>query len=497
MEIDKKKLVSEIPFMSLNQLSEIIKTQQVSCSEILEIFLNRVKKYNPIINAVIVLNEENARRRAKEADKALLAGEIWGDLHGVPFTIKDAYEVKDMSMRSGSKQYEGYISDKSSDVAQKLLDAGAIIFGKTNLPYLAADWQTYNKIYGTTNNPWDINRSPGGSSGGSAAAVSSGFTPFEIGSDLNGSVRIPAHYCGVYGHRTTHGIVSFRGHVPGEPGDLSVPDLSVVGILGRSPKDLSMILDNIVGPVEENRKGWTVTLPEPKEDKKYKVLAWLDDEFCPIDLEMKKVYMDLVEKLKQTNISVDIAKPQNYDLEEFSRLQITISGCVVCSSLTWFQSILTRIIIFALSFNRSNKVTRSKLYFLKGMLFSHRKWEVTNEKKLQLQKKCRNIFNEYDIILAPVAPWTAFPHQQTSWEKIKIVTDNVKRDYTEHVPWTSIATVLDLPATSAPVALSETGLPINIQVIGNKYMDKYTIDFCNKINKIVNNAFIPDLDKYV
>jgi len=208
-------------FKSATELTSAIRRGEITSTDLLNLYLDRVQRYNPKINAIVAMDIAEARARAAEADKALSQGKIWGPLHGLPMTVKDVFEVVGMPTTAGDPILKDYIPKRNAIAVQRLINAGAIIFGKTNVPYHAMDIQTYNAIYGTTNNPWDLSRTPGGSSGGSAAALAAGLTPLEMGSDIAGSVRFPANYTGIFGHKTTFGIVPRYGHVPPMPGRVS------------------------------------------------------------------------------------------------------------------------------------------------------------------------------------------------------------------------------------------------------------------------------------
>ena len=242
-----------VHFKCATELTSAIRRGQITSLELLNRYLDRIQRYNGDINAVVALDVAAARERAAEADKALARGQIWGPLHGLPMTVKDVFEVVGMPATSGDPKLKSYMPQQNAIAVQRLVDAGAIIFGKTNVPYHAMDIQSYNEIYGTTNNPWDWSRTPGGSSGGSAAALAAGFTPLELGSDLGGSVRLPAHYTGVFGHKPTFGIVPRYGHIPPMPGEVppnlipAIP-LFVVGPLARSADDLEMALEVLTTP---------------------------------------------------------------------------------------------------------------------------------------------------------------------------------------------------------------------------------------------------------
>lgn len=232
------------------RLVAALKAGEVSSRELLDLYLSRIEAADPALNAVVTLDAERARRLAAEADADLARGEASGALHGLPITIKDTIETGGLRTTAGAPWLGGHVPDRDATAVARLKAAGAIVFGKTNCPLYGGDAQSENVVFGTTGNPWDTDRSPGGSSGGSAAALAAGQTALELGSDIGGSVRNPAHYCGVYGHKPSFGIIPTRGHIPPPPGALSPVDLAVVGPLGRSAEDLALAMDVLVGPDE-------------------------------------------------------------------------------------------------------------------------------------------------------------------------------------------------------------------------------------------------------
>ena len=240
-------------FENAHEILKKLKQKEVSAQEVLESFLKQVEAVNPSINAVVALDAERALEKAKKADKKSASRSKLGSLHGLPMTIKDAFEVEGIVSTGGNPAWQDNIPKRNAEAVQRLVDAGAIIFGKTNVPFLSADMQSFNKIYGTTNNPWDLERTPGGSSGGSAAALAAGMTPLELGSDIGGSIRVPAHFCGLFGHKPSYNIISEVGHMPPPPGAISTGNgLSVAGPLARSPEDLEIALDVLVAAQEQD-----------------------------------------------------------------------------------------------------------------------------------------------------------------------------------------------------------------------------------------------------
>ena len=255
----------DLPFRSATALAAEIKRKTISASELLELFLKRVEAYNPALNAIVAMNLSEARERARAADEALARGEDWGPLHGVPMTIKESFDVVGMPTTWGVPELKNNYPTRNAIAVDRFLAAGAILFGKTNVPLYLADWQTFNAIYGTTNNPWDLSRSPGGSSGGSAAALAAGLTALEAGSDIGASIRNPAHYCGVFGHKPTWGICPPRGQAL--PGIVAPTDISVIGPMARSADDLELGLSIMAGPDDIDAAGWRLELPPPRRSR--------------------------------------------------------------------------------------------------------------------------------------------------------------------------------------------------------------------------------------
>ncbi len=256
--------MTEPAFRSAAALAASIRAREVGSRELLEHYVERVERLNPALNAIIVSDFRSARRRAEEADAVLARGESWGPLHGLPMTVKESFDVIGLPTTWGLAELKDNMPTANALAVDRLLAAGAIIFGKTNVPVLLADLQSYNPVYGTTNNPWDTSRTPGGSSGGAAAALAAGLTGLELGSDIGGSIRNPAHYCGVFGHKPTYGIVPPRGQAL--YGNVAASDISVIGPLARSAEDLALALDIIAGPDPVEAAGWRLDLAAPRSN---------------------------------------------------------------------------------------------------------------------------------------------------------------------------------------------------------------------------------------
>ena len=275
--------MTDIAYLPALELARRIRARDVGCLELLDHCLGRVDRYNPGLNAIVELDAERARERARRADDALAKGEVWGPFHGVPMTIKEAFGVAGLRMTWGDPDLASHVPEKNAVVVDRLLDSGIVLFGTTNVPLRLMDWQTYNVMYGTTNNPWDVSRAPGGSSGGSAAALATGLSALEAGSDIGASIRNPAHYCGVYGHKPTFGILPTTGHdLPGYPKPL---DILVVGPMARSAEDLAAALDVMAGADGLDAKGWKLELPGPRHAAMadYRVAVMRESPVCAVD----------------------------------------------------------------------------------------------------------------------------------------------------------------------------------------------------------------------
>lgn len=483
-----------IPADSLNALSakEIvtkIKAREFSCRALLAYYEAQYQLYNDRINAIVATDFDTARKRAIAADEALANGEDWGPLHGLPMTIKDCFEVVGMPTTAGNPIYKDHYPSNNAEAVQRLVDAGAIVFGKTNVPLNAADIQSYNTIYGTTNNPWDISKTPGGSSGGAAAALVAGLSPVELGSDIGGSIRTPSHWCGVFGHKPSHGIVPLKGHIPDAPGTLATPDLEVAGPMAKTPEDLGMLFNILTSPTEPVCEGWSLTLPpaSKKSLSDYKILAWFDDPAAPIDKEMRQHYQDLVDDLKSRGAKVDEGAPEKLELADFYAPYLKLLVGEVATAMTMQERLKAGFLAPLLKVaGRFINFPESFLNAMTSIGQSHRDWKETNELRFKLAARLQSTFDEYDIILMPVVPTTAIPHNQKGDVPLRSITVNgQKRNYTEQFPWICFATMLGLPATSAPLAITEEGMPMNVQIVSRKFNDHECIQFATLMHAFV------------
>ncbi len=286
--------------LSAVELAAAIADRQVSSREALAHFVERVDRLDGPLNAVVTRDLERAYAAADRADAAVVRGDALGPLHGVPMTVKDSFSTAGLRTTSGAPELAEHVPAEDAAPVAAVRRAGAVVWGKTNLPIYAGDMQSYNEVFGTTANPWDVERTPGGSSGGSAAALAARFTPLEIGSDIGGSIRLPANMSGVYGHKPSYGIVPAHGQIPGPPGTLTQADIAVAGPLARTTADLALALDLMSGPDRWNSAAWRLELPEPRATDlaTFRVATWFDDDACPLDPEVATALTGFVEQLE-------------------------------------------------------------------------------------------------------------------------------------------------------------------------------------------------------
>jgi amidase len=470
-----------LPFQTAKQLASAVRKKKIGCLELLDLYLKRVEAYNPELNAIIASDVEGARKRAKSADRAIKSGKKLGPLHGVPMTIKESYDVAGYPTTWGDPAFKDNIAKKNSLVTQRMIDAGVNLFGKTNVPLHLQDWQSYNEIYGSTNNPWDLSRTPGGSSGGSGAALAAGLTGIEAGSDIGSSIRNPAHYCGVYGHKPTWGVVSPRGH--SMTGNITQTDISVVGPLARGAEDLEIAMDVMAGPDPLEGRGWRLKLPSCKKEKlrDFKVAVMLSDSVSEADQsvqdEIQKL-ADFLAKRRKVKVS-DKARPAIDTTEIFD---VYVNLLRAATSARMPDADYARAQELATTLNPDDRSAGTNM--VRGAVLSHRDWLRLSEKRHRMRLAWDAFFDEYDVMLCPVAATAAFPHDQvTPRPERTIVVNNKKVPVVDQLFWAGYTGVTYLPATSAPIGLSKDGLPIGVQIVARQYGDYTSIEFAKLLEQ--------------
>jgi len=476
-------------FATALQAAEAIRTGKVSSVELTQRTFARIDKYNPQLNVFAYQLREDALAQAKKADEALArgksAGETLGAFHGVPITVKESFAVQGHPCTWGNPELRNSKAPQDSTVVRRLLGQGAVLLGATNVPLNLADWQSYNAIYGQTNNPWDVKRSPGGSSGGSAAGLAAGLGYLSVGSDIGGSLRVPAHFCGVYSHKPTLDLVSLQGHIPGgEPG---LPDfstlLAVAGPMARSAADLLAALKILGGPTGWDAKAWKWQMPEPRHGslKDFRVGYVLDDPFAPVIPEMKPLLENVLEHLRRAGATLKPGWPQGVEPAElFANYQFHLDAFFFSTSPPQEQERLRR--EFGDEFGKPNSGAGSSFAY----------WQQQNFRRLAFRAQWQAYFDQVDVFLSPVAFTTAFPHDHSApQEKRTIATSAGPRHYMDMLKWIAPATLTGCPATAAPVGCTTEGLPVGIQIMGPFWEDATPIAFADLLSREVGGFVAP------
>jgi amidase len=475
---------SEWDYRTIAEIAAALRARKISALELADHVIARIEAVDRRINAVVVRDFARAREAAKAADAALSRGDAQ-PLLGVPMTVKESFNVAGLTTTWGDPRFRNFMPKEDALIVSRVKSAGAVILGKTNVPLMLSDWQSYNDIYGTTNNPWDLGRTPGGSSGGSAAALACGFGPLSLGSDMGGSLRAPAHYCGVYGHKPTLGLVPARGQNP--PGTPPLPresDLAVVGPMARSAADLALALDVIAAPDEARAGiGYRLALPAARHDdlKNFRVLLIDRHPLGPTANTVREALARLSERLVRAGVKVAHASPLLPDAAESARLYARLLSSLWGAGLPRGAFADIRREAEALSpQDRSLAAERTR-----GAVMSHRDWLAADTARARLAAQWSGLFREFDVVLCPAMPAPAFRHDHSyPIEERRIRIDGRSYLYLDAlVVWAELATTPGLPATVAPIDRSPTGLPIGAQIIGPFLEDRTTIAFAGLLER--------------
>jgi amidase len=474
----------DIFFMDATAIAQQIRERKLSSARVVEAFLAQIEQSNPAINAVVTLDAEGARKAAVQADEGLLSGKVNGPLHGVPITIKDSFETAGMRTTSG-KPASDHIPTKDATVVARLKAAGAIVMGKTNLPEFLSGCHCCNPIFGATNNPRDLSRTPGGSSGGSAAAVAAGMTALDIGSDIKGSIRVPAGFCGVYGLKPTDLMVSSAGHVPGTPRGL-LRYLVSIGPLARSVRDLGLALSLIAG---EDRRLWEVP-PAPELPPLNKSIGELkivvSDEFpgLPVANEIKEAIYVAADLLARQGCQIDYALPENFDFLSAVRTNQEIE-------MTAMYSRSAPLHVPRRSWRWVTR--RVKNPFLKGSFAGagSNLYEYSRAlgRRDAFITKAENFLSGYDAWICPGASIHA-PHHAGLKNFMEVMMADIEVNG-KMVPYdvatfgyTSVFNLTGSPVVAVPVSFTSDGLPIGVQITGKRWRDARLLDVAGTISDV-------------
>ncbi len=459
--------MTEIHYESATRLISLLNAREISARELLDHCLDRVEQHNPTINAIVWQDVDRARAEADASDRRRAAGEDTGRLDGLPVTVKESFDLAGSPTTWGAPEFRDNIAYRDSAVVERYRAAGAVVFGKTNVPFLLADWQSFNAIHGTCKNPWNLSRTPGGSSGGSAAALATGMTGLDAGSDIGASIRNPAHYCGLFGHKPTWEIISGRGQAL--PGDNAPTDIAVVGPLARSAADLRLALELLAGADGPAARGWRLTLPAPRQRslQDYRVGVLLSDPQAEVEQSYQDAIAALARWLEDEGATVEVGAKPDFPTAEAMQvytmlLRAAMSKRMSDEMVAQAREDLRRLPAEAIPYRRR---------MLEAQTMLHRDWLRWNERRYELMAGWDEWFETYDLLLCPVATSPAFPHDQAGERHDRVITVNGEtQPVVDQVFWAGYSCGYYLPSTVAPIGLAD-GLPVGIQIVGRQYDD--------------------------
>ena len=474
---------------SARELLRMLAEREISSVELLEHFLERNDALHPQINAIVTLDIERAVASANASDQRRMANEDVGELDGLPMTIKDAIAVAGVRSTGGAIELEHHVPERDAEVVTKVRDAGAVIFGKTNLPRWSGDVQAFNEIFGTTNNPWNLDCGPGGSSGGASAAIASGLTALDIGTDIGGSVRLPAHFAGVCGHKPSFGVVSQIGYIDHVSYGLSEADVNVFGPLARTVGDLELLFDVIRGPRDEASGGWRLALPDARGTaKELRVAAWLDDPDCPVSNAVSGVLDDAVAAMESDGISIDRSARPAVPFNDVREVGLPLISAAVSPGRTEEEQAALQKLATDSSASPTMRMRA------RASTISHREWLLLTEKRDTNRLLWADFFADFDVVLAPVAFVPAFEHQHDGILYTRTLTvDGTTRPYADLIVWTSQFGYVYLPSTVVPVGWTDDGRPVGIQVVGPYLGDRTTLEFARYLETLLGGYRVPPI----
>ena len=469
--------MTEVAHLTALELAAKIRAGEISSVELTKLYIERIERFDGAVNAVVVRTFEAALEQAQQADAALARGEERGPLHGLPMTIKESYVLGNTRTTWGNEAFRENLSPRDGLAVRRFKAAGAHFLGKTNVPVDLADFQSYNPIYGVTGNPWNLDRTPGGSSGGSAAALAAGFSGLEAGSDIGGSIRNPAHFCGVFGHKPTYGVVPMQGHELVE--DIPEADLAVCGPLARGANDLHVALDIMAGPAAREALAWRLELPPADFERlaDLRVALWPTDALAPVAEEVAERVLMVGDVLERAGATVSRTARPAFDLEAADRNYNTLLNAVMSGAMTPEAEARMQRVVNQLE---PDDMSRDAVV-ARAAVMGHREWIRTNTRREKLRRAWGRFFEDWDILICPQMATTAFPHDHRPFGERTITVDGAEQPYFQQLLWAGMVVNAYLPSTVFPTGPAKDGLPIGLQAVSAPYRDHRTIAFAHRI----------------
>jgi amidase len=474
---------SQWSFQTATDLSAALAAKKVSAVELAKDAIARIERHDAKINAICVRDFERALEAAREADAALGRGEKRA-LLGLPLTVKESYNIAGLPTTWGIPPQKNFVPGEDALSITRVKDAGGVILGKTNVPLGLGDWQSYNEIYGVTNNPYDLGRTPGGSSGGSSAALAAGYGPLSLGSDIGGSLRVPAFHCGVYAHKPTYALAPSRGHTPPPFPPLPLDrDLAVIGPMARCAADLSLLLDVIAGPDPlEAGKAYRLELPAPRHDalRDFRVVVIDTDRVMPTDSVVHSSIEQLAGNLDRAGVRIERHSQLLPDFAASTALYMRMLMSFLAASFP--PDVYAGAQAAAQAIPPSDTSLGAER--LRGIAMSHRDWVMADGARARLRAQWRELFKQYDAVICPIMPTPAYKHDHSpEQESRRIHIDGKPYVYPDQLSWPGIATLPGLPSTAIPTGFSPEGLPVGVQILGPWLEDRTTIKLAELIER--------------
>ena len=490
--------MSNLVFLPAYQLAQMIRTREVSAVEVLDAYLAQIAKHNTKLNAICTLDENNARARAKQADEALAKGENWGALHGVPITIKDIFETAGLRTTAGYIPLKNYVPQEDATVVARLRTAGAVILGKTNMAELAGDFQSTNSLFPRVNNPWNLDYTAGGSSGGSAAAVAAGLSPLDIGNDIAGSVRQPAHFCGIYGLKPTDRRISIAGMIPEVPGmPYCLRQMMTVGCFARSLEDIQLCFSLIAGADLRRPDVPPIPFDTPsgKSLRDLKI-AWIDEwTEIPVASEIRAAMQAIAQKLSQAVTHIERWLPQDFDLSTvwnlYGRMAAYINNYAQPKDRYNIQRSLTLLFRTATQGEKKLRELGDFSRFLPELLNPSLKgyFETLTERD-RFIAQIDEALEPWDVWLTPVATTPAFTHRP-AWSAIDIAGQPYPHGVANGA-YTMLFNLSGHPAVVIPIGQTQNDLPIGVQIIGKRWREMELLAIARQLDKAIGTFQHPE-----